>query len=396
MSAMKSIDIVVFGATGFTGRLIVEYLNTHYSTNADFSWGIAGRNQTKLQALREEFALGDEVASFLADSDDIESLRALTSDTKVVISAAGPYQLYGSKLVQACAETGSDYVDLTGEPEWIHQMLTEHEATAQANGARIVFSCGFDSIPSDLGVFLLEKTAKDTFNQSIPRVKGRVTAIEGGASGGSIASMQASMATAGQDKSIQELLKNPFALTQGFTGPKQPSGTRPLFDEDLNSWAGPFVMAVVNTKAVHRSNALLNHAYGEDLVYDEMVATGPGEEGKKALDEMMQSGGAFMPKGGIPKPGEGPSLEEREAGHYTLTFTGFIDDTKSVVVTISGDQDPGYGSTSKLIAESAICLLKETAELKGGMWTPASAMGDKLIERLRSTKVLTIETDVKQ
>lgn len=392
MSA-DDIDITLYGASGFTGGLIAEYLAERSRQDPTFTWALAGRNAEKLDGVHSRLGLDESTAVIVADGDDQAALTGMAERSRVVIAAAGPYQLYGSKVVAACARTGTDYVDLCGEPNWMRAMIDEHSADAERTGARIVFSCGFDSVPFDLGVFVLESLALEHFGSPISRVKGRVLDMRGSASGGTVASMMATMSAAGADPEVAMLLVDPFALTPSFAGPEQPAGTVPVLDEDLGTWAAPFVMAIINTKVVHRTNALLGHRYGADLRYDEMVVTGPGDEGEAAANDLGQTGGMLGGDGSL-EPGDGPSREERDAGGYLLAFTGALDDGRAVRVTVAGDQDPGYGSTSKMIAESALCLLRDDVGTGGGIWTPAAAMGPELIERLRRRSVLTIEQTV--
>jgi short subunit dehydrogenase-like uncharacterized protein len=299
----------------------------------------------------------------------------------VLLSAAGPYQQYGSKVLEACARLGTDYVDLNGEPLWMRDMIAAHDATAKASGARIVFSCGFDSLPSDLGVHLLQQVAQAKFGAPLSRVRCRVKAMRGTASGGTVASFSATMASIKANPDLFADLANPFVLTAGFTGPEQPAGNKMLFEEDLNNWSGPFIMASINTKNVHRSNQLLGHAYGTDLVYDEMILL--GEEKPEA------PGGDFGLDMSL-KPGEGPGREEREAGFYDILYIGSNDAGDTATVEVKGDRDPGYGSTSKMIAEAAICL-SQTPKGEGGCLTAAVVMGDSLRERLHNHAGVTFE-----
>jgi short subunit dehydrogenase-like uncharacterized protein len=397
----KPFDLLVYGATGFTGRLVVEYLLQKYgAAGTRLRWGMVGRSADKLAQVRD--ALGAPAATplVIADAADPVALAAMVRMTKVVITTVGPYQLYGEPLVAACAEAGTDYVDLCGEPAWMRLMMDAHHAAAQKSGARIVFSCGFDSIPFDLGVWFLQQEFKGRFGQTAPRVKGRVRKMKGTFSGGTAASMRATMAAAASNPHILELLKNPFALTPGFEGPKQPHGMKPMLDESISSWVAPFVMAPINTRNVHRTNALLGHAYGADFVYDEMMITGPGEKGEAMA--MAIAGDRSMSSGAGPKPGEGPSKEEREAGFYDLMFLGELflgelggaGETKRMSVTVKGDKDPGYGSTSKMITEAALCLLLERIGTEGGMWTPGALMAEVLVKRLRENAGLSFTVDV--
>src|ERR1700726_4099348 len=385
-------DIVVYGATGFTGQLVAEYLAAHYSGEGAPKWAMAGRSLDKLASGRDAIGAPADTPLIQADASDSVSLKAMVDQTKSVISTVGPYQLYGSDLVAACAASGTDYFDLCGEPLWMRQMIDAHEAAAQSSGARIMFSCGFDSLPFELGVFFVQETAKKLVGAPVSRVKGRVRAMKGTFSGGTAASIKATFAAAAKDLSLVALLKNPFVLTPGFEGPKQPPGNKPLFDGDLDAWTAPFVMATINTRSVHRSNLLMGFPYGKDFIYDEMVLTGPGEKGeanaRRVVAANMEMGGP-----GGPMPGEGPSKEERDTGLYDLLFVGIGESGRQVRVAVRGDRDPGYGSTSKMIAECAICLLRDTPEVPGGIWTPGAAMGNRLIKRLVDHAGLTFEVE---
>src|SRR5882757_4741769 len=280
MKPSNTFDIIVYGATGFTGQLVAEYLAARYTGKDDPKWAMAGRSKDKLASVRDAIGAPADTALIQADASDPASLKAMVDQTKSVISTVGPYQLYGSDLVAACAATGTDYLDLCGEPVWMRQMIDAHQATAQSTGARIVFSCGFDSLPFELGVFFVQETAKKVLGAPVSRVKGRVRDMRGTFSGGTAASAKATFAAAAKDLSLVALLQNPFALTPGFEGPKQPRGNKPLLDEDLGLWTAPFVMATINTRNVHRSNMLMNFPYGKDFVYDEMILTGSGEQGE--------------------------------------------------------------------------------------------------------------------
>jgi short subunit dehydrogenase-like uncharacterized protein len=389
--ADKEFDIAVFGATGFTGRLVAEYLDKNYPAGSGVTWAMVGRSQEKLEAVRDEIGASKETPLIVADASDAASIKNLVNSAKVVLTTVGPYQLYGNELVAACAEAGTDYVDLCGEPAWMRQMIDQHEEAAKKSGARIVFSCGFDSIPSDLGVFMLQEEAKKKFGAPCNEVKGRVRSMKGTFSGGTAASFKATMAAAMKDPAVLGYLKNPFSLAPGFEGPRQPSGSKVIHDDEMGVWNAPFVMAAINTKNVHRSNALMDHAYGEDFVYSEMVMTGPGEKGEAAARAIAESTAMASDDG--PKPGEGPSKEEREAGSYDILYVGKTAKGETLNVAVTGDRDPGYGSTSKMIAEAAICLTKDRADTPGGVWTTAPAMGDALIDRLRKNAGLTFEVE---
>lgn len=379
--AQPKFDIVVYGASGFTGKLVAEYLAAQYGAGSGLTWAMAGRSRDKLAAVRDEIGAPKDTPLIEADASDPASLKAMVGQAKAILTTVGPYQLYGSDLVAACAASGTDYLDLCGEPAWMRQMIDAHHATAQASGARILFSCGFDSIPFELGVFFLQNAAKAQFGAACPVVKGRVRKMKGTFSGGTAASLKATYAAAAKDLSIVPLLKNPFALTPGFEGPKQPPGNKPLHDDDLGMWVAPFVMATINTRNVHRSNLLMGFPYGKEFVYDEMMLAGPGEKGE-AMAKAIVGANASMGGPGGPKPGEGPSKEERETGMYDILFVGLAPDGKQIRASVKGDRDPGYGSTSKMIGESAVCLVREAKDVAGGIWTPGAALGDRLIKRL--------------
>lgn len=380
MRANAEFDIIVYGASGFTGRLVAEYLVKRFA-DGSVTWAMAGRNLDKLAAVRDEIGAPASTPLIAADADDDASVTALVRRGKVILTTVGPYQLYGNKLVAACAAEGTDYVDLCGEPTWMRQMIDAHDAAAKASGARIVFSCGFDSIPFDLGVLFLQEGARARFGGPVPRVKGRVRKMKGESSGGTVASFKATMAAAARDPHVMALLRDPFALTPGFVGPKQPSGGKPEIDPDLDAWVAPFFMAPINTRNVHRTNALLGHAYGADFLYDEMIIAGKGERGE-AVAKAIAGSQSTLGSQRNPQPGEGPSKEEREAGMYDLLFLGLAGDGRQIRAIVTGDKDPGYGSTSKMISEAAVCLIRECAATPGGVWTPGAAMGDKLIKRL--------------
>ncbi len=372
----REFDIIVYGATGFTGRLVAEYLVASGAQR----WAMAGRSLTKLQEVRDLIGAPVDTPLVTANADDPASLRAMCERATVVLTTVGPYQLYGSDLVAACADSGTAYVDLCGEPAWMREMIDKHHARAQQTGARIVFSCGFDSIPFDLGVLTLQEAAIERFGRPCPRVKGRVRVMKGGFSGGTAASLKATLAAAARNPSIIALLTNPFALTPGFSGPGQPSGMLPEYDRTIEAWTAPFIMAPINTKNVHRTNFLLGQRFGADFVYDEMMVAGLGEMGKAAAEAIAKMNPLAGDKG--PKPGEGPSKEERDSGHYDILFVGEMGGGERIDAVVTGDKDPGYGSTSKMIAEAALCLVEDVPDAKGGIWTPGAIMGGPLRKRL--------------
>jgi short subunit dehydrogenase-like uncharacterized protein len=381
----RDFDIIVYGATGFTGRLVAEYLVQAYPGRE--RWAMAGRSAAKLAEVRDLIGAPADTPLVVADADDPASIKTMAERTAVVLTTVGPYQLYGSGLVGACAGAGTAYVDLCGEPAWMRQMIDAHHEEAKRTGARIVFSCGFDSIPFDLGVLTLQEAARERFGAPAPRVKGRVRKMQGGFSGGTAASLKATLAAAAREPSLFKLLASSFALTPGFNGPSQPSGLVPEYDTTLDAWVAPFVMAPINTKNVHRTNFLLGHPWGQDFRYDEMmVAPGVGDMAKAAAEAIAKINPFAGDKG--PKPGEGPSKEERDNGFYDLLFIGETADGKRLDAVVIGDRDPGYGSTSKMIAESALCLVEDVRG-DGGIWTPGALMGRALRERMRAKAGLT-------
>ena len=388
MSNLNKYDFVIYGATGFTGKLVVEYAIKQYNNNNEVSWAIAGRNNEKLEHVQEKYNLPSNIGKIVVDSNDQNSIDEMVSQTKCVLTTVGPYQLYGEKIIKTCISTGTDYVDLCGEPGFMHKIISECSAEAKETGARIVFSCGFDSIPFDLGVLFVQEEVMAKLNKYAPSVRGRVRAMNGEFSGGTAASMKATMAALQSDPELINILVNPHALCEGIQGVQQDDDSKPTYDEELNTWVAPFFMAPINTKNIHRSNKLMNHIYGENFKYNEMWIQGPGEEGKAAAEFIS----TMNPLGDAPEPGDGPSRESRENGNYDVLFCADIDG-ETIKASVSGDMDPGYGSTSKMIAESAVCLVKDCEDLAGGIYTPAASMGKKLIKRLESNAGLTFKLE---
>lgn len=397
-------DIVVFGATSFVGRLLCTYLAGRHGFTGDgpeeLTWSIAARSQDKLDRLVAELGDGaDALDVIVADAADADAMRVLARSGRVVVSTVGPYALYGSELVAACAEEGTDYLDLAGETPWVRRMIDEHQVTAEASGARLVPSSGFDSIPSDLGVHVLQAAAQEQFGAPATRVRMGVKAMRGAASGGTIASMLNILDEVRSDPSLRKQIGNPYALCPDGqrTGPRQPDINRPIHDEVFGRWLAPFVMAAINTRVVHRSNALRDHAYGEEFRYDEGMMTGKGPVGAATSIGITTGLGAFvgaavtpglnrlLPRF-LPEPGEGPSPEAQEKGFFDIRFWGTTEAGDRVTAKVTGDRDPGYGSTAKMLGEAAACLAKDVPardeEASGGFWTPASLLGDQLVRRL--------------
>ena len=388
MSNLNKYDFVIYGATGFTGKLVVEYAINQYNNNDEISWAIAGRNNEKLEHIQEKYNLPSEIGKIVVDSNDQNSIDEMVSQTRCVLTTVGPYQLYGEKIIKTCISSGTDYVDLCGEPGFMHKIISECSNEAKETGARVVFSCGFDSIPFDLGVLFVQEQVMSKLNKYAPSVRGRVRGMNGEFSGGTAASMKATMAALQSDPELINILVNPHALCDGIQGVQQDDDSRPIYDEELNTWVAPFFMAPINTKNIHRSNKLMNHIYGENFKYNEMWIQGSGEEGKAAAELIS----TMNPLGDAPEPGDGPSRESRENGNYDVLFCADVDG-ETIKASVSGDMDPGYGSTSKMITESAVCLVKDCEDLVGGIYTPAASMGKKLIKRLESNAGLTFKLE---
>jgi short subunit dehydrogenase-like uncharacterized protein len=382
----REFDIIVYGATGYTGRLVAEHFVREYGGKPDApKWAMAGRSMAKLEEVRGLIGAPADTPLVTADADVPESLEAMCRRTRGVLTTVGPYQLYGDALVAACVKTGTDYADLCGEPGWMREQIDLHHEAARASGARICFSSGFDSIPFDLGVLMLQREAVTRFGKPAPRTRGRVRAMKGTFSGGTAASLTATVKAVAKNPSLAKVLASPFALTPGFEGPDQPSGMIPRYEDDLDRWAAPFIMAAINTKNVHRTNFLLGHPWGEDFRYDEMMLTSPGEAGKAAADAVV--GMLKNPFGAKPPaPGEGPTPEERENGFYDVLFVGEMPGGETIRYAVKGRYDPGYGSTSRMLAETGMALLASDAP--GGIGTPGSFLGEALVERLRANAEL--------
>jgi short subunit dehydrogenase-like uncharacterized protein len=393
-------DLVVFGATSFVGQILCRYL---VDAHSDLDWAMAGRSADKLETVAE--ATGADVERIVADANDADAMGSLAASARLVVSTVGPYALYGSQLVAAVVDAGIDYCDLTGEPQWMQRMIDEHHDRAVETGARIVHACGFDSVPSDLGVWFLQSEAERRFAAPCTSVRMGVKAVKGGASGGTVASMMNLMEEAAGDPELRTLLANPYALAPvgDRDGVEQPDISWPEYDDGLRSWQAPFVMAATNTRVVFRTHALAGHPWGDEFTYGESMLTGEGLGGRsKAMAVAGAMGGvmgaaAFGPVRSLlgralPEPGEGPSPAKQLAGFYDLRFHGTTDAGDELDVKVTGDQDPGYGSTAKILGEAAVCMLgRDHALVGGGFWTPATAMGDELIEPLRARAGLTFD-----
>jgi short subunit dehydrogenase-like uncharacterized protein len=398
-------DLIVFGATGFTGRLVAEYLQARLGSRSSVRWALAGRQAAKLAQVRDEIGADPALPLLTADAGDAQAMAALVRQARVVITTVGPYQRYGQALITACAEAGTDYVDLCGEPLWMAKMIPLLQGPAQASGARIVFSCGFDSIPFDLGVVFLQNEMQQRLGSFARRVRARVTVMKGTLSGGTAASAMATFEQIGRERGLARVMADPFALTPGFRGPAQPDGEIAEFDDWAQAWCGPFVMAAINTKNVHRTHALRGHPWGTDFSYDERQQTGTGAVGEVCAKGLARQSRlqnlllglaptrALLRRFALPQPGQGPSRAAREAGRYEVVITGETADGRRLSVRVKGDRDPGYGSTSKMISESALCLLQDVGRdaTPGGVWTPGAAMGLALTRRLQANAGVSFE-----
>ncbi|MEO6746583.1 MAG: saccharopine dehydrogenase NADP-binding domain-containing protein [Caldimonas sp.] len=402
------LDVIAFGATSFVGQILCRYLLEEFGTHRELKWAAAGRSKGKLEALRA--SLGPEAATLplvVADAADDAALRKLCASTRVVVSTVGPYALHGEPLVRACAESGTDYCDLTGEVQWIRRMVERYEAAARKSGARIVHCCGFDSIPSDLGVHFLQSQAMSRFAAPCARVKMRVKVMRGGFSGGTVASLMNVVKEAAADPALRKELADPYSLCPAATAPtvRQPEVRGVEFDADFGAWIAPFVMGAINTRIVHRTNALSGQAYGADFTYDEAMLMGRGLKGQLAGAATTAGLAGFMLAGAVaplrgvlerfvlPKPGEGPSPSEQRDGGFDLRFVGTARDGRQIRTQVTGDRDPGYGSTGKMLGQAAACLALDVPQgtPPGGFWTPATILGDRLIQRLRQRSGLTFE-----
>ncbi len=400
-------DVIIFGATSFVGEILCSYMvERHGISGADdgqLSWAVAGRSKEKLQSVVDK--TGADVEQIVADAADAEAMAQLAQSARIVVSTVGPYALYGNELVAACAASGTDYCDLTGEPQWMQRMIDTHHDAAVASGARIVHTCGFDSIPSDVGVWFTQQQAHERFGDYCSTIAMRVKAMKGGVSGGTVASMMNMMEEMAADPSLRSTIANPYALAPADrrTGVKQPNVTVPTNDEASGQWVAPFVMAGINTKVVHRSHALADHPWGSGFQYDEAMMMGAGPAGAAKAAATTAAMGASMGAAAVgpvrkllnqyvvPKPGSGPSPDAQEKGFFDLRFYGTAGGNE-IVTKVTGDRDPGYGSTAKMLAESATTLLAtERTDTPGGFWTPSTAMGQPLIDALVAHAGLTFE-----
>jgi len=398
-------DLIVFGATSFVGKIICQYLVDQGSPD-QVNWAMAARSADKLDALKTQLGeVAHDVPVLVVDANDDQALKAMCRRTRVLLTTVGPYDLYGEPVLRACVVTGTDYCDLTGEAHWIRKMLDRYEDQAKTSGARIVHCTGFDSIPSDLGVYHLQREARTAFGSPCPYVQLRIKRMKGSASGGTIATALNMAKQLKADPAVKKVMANPYALCPEdhvFTVRQQRDKVQ--FDDTFDAWVAPFFMASINTRIVHRSNALSDQAYGTEFSYNEGVLTGKDWKGKARARSIywglaafftgasLAPIRAFMARFLLPKPGEGPDEDAQQAGFYDFRFVGTTEDGEQIITKVYGDMDPGYGSTGKIMSQAGMCLAfdvpKETA---GGFWTPATLMGDDLINRLHNYAGLTFE-----
>tara|TARA_Y100000817_G_scaffold30245_1_gene21116 strand:+ start:1000 stop:2205 length:1206 start_codon:yes stop_codon:yes gene_type:complete len=401
---MRKFDIIIWGASSFTGKLVTEYLFNKFGSSK-IKWAIAGRDLGKLKKVRSQVA-DKNIPIFIADSFDKESLLKIVKKTKVICSTVGPYSLYGTKLVKLCVENYTNYCDITGEAHWIRTLIDNFHEEAKSKKIKIVNSCGFDSIPSDMGVYFIQNEMKKVYKTYAKSIKMRVAGIRGGISGGTYSSLNNLLKEAYADNSIFKVLNNPYGLNpkDKMDGLDKKDLRKIIFDKESNSWIYPFIMAGINTKIVRRSNALINFQYGKDFRYDEAMIAGKGISGFwKAILAVFPlamvglNPNSFLKKiinSFMPKPGEGPGVEKRKNGFYNLRFYITIDEKRKAFAKVIGDSDPGYGSTSKMLAESALCLAFDNLPKNYGILTPSSAMGEKLLDRLVKNAGLSFEIKI--
>ena len=398
----RKYGIVLYGATSFVGQLVAAYLQKFLAednSSSEVSWAIAGRNQQKLEQVKKQVG-NSELPLIIADSEDADSLNEMAAQAQVIISTVGPYLKYGEPLIKACAENGTDYVDLTGEALFIKDMLDKYQQTAKDSGARIVNSCGFDSLPSDLGVLFTQNCAQKAHGEYCDTINMRVKAAKGGLSGGTVSSMATIFEEIAKDKSLRKQLANPYILNDDAKRPnvRQENVSLPQWDADNERWVAPFIMASINTRIVHRSNQLRDYQYGRDFKYDEAIWLPAGLKGRLmsygmtagiagfAASMMFKPSRDLLNEHVLPKPGDGPSKSEQENGYFDIRFFGYTNKNHQVLTKVTGDKDPGYGSTCQMLAQSALCLLQDISkeQVAGDFWTPAAAMGETLIERLQN------------
>ena len=402
MKNKRDFDLIIWGATGFTGNLVCDYINKNYNEK-ELRWAIAGRNEKKILKLQQKLKI-DDSRTIIADSSDKDSLVKMVKKSKVVCTTVGPYAKYGTNLVEACIEGETNYCDITGETQWIRRIIDRFHTKAKEKNIKIINSCGFDSIPSDMGVFYSQKIMLEKTGKYASTINMRVAGAKGGISGGTYNSLSNVLEEALIDKEVRKTLTNPYGLNpiDKQFGPDKSDLRKVIFDTVSKSWIAPFVMAGINTKIVRRSHALMDFMYGKNFAYNEATLTGKGIAGQiRGYMSLIPIFLATRKKGSIikkivdfilPKSGEGPSEKTRINGYYNLRFY-LTADKMTYVSKVLGDMDPGYGSTSKMLAESAICLALDEIPDTYGILTPSVALGDSLLKRLEENAGLTFIFD---
>ena len=399
----REFEIVLWGATGFTGRLVADYLATA-PTAEGLRWAIAGRSESKLEAIKRELGL-ESLGLIVANAYDPPSLKAMTARATVVCTTVGPYLEYGADLVAACVENGTHYCDLTGEPPFIRNMIDAHHEAARDSNARIVHCCGFDSIPSDLGVLMMHEAMKER-GLELRKVDAFFGESKGGFSGGTVASLLGILDLAKEDRSILKVMGDPYGLDPRPRrgGPDGSDAKGIAYERRLRRWTAPFLMAPINTRIVRRSNAVLEYPYGERFRYTERMSVGGGAKGMATAAAIAGGIGGFLVASQVPavrgwlekklpKAGEGPSASAREAGFFVVRLIAEAVTGETLMGRVSDDRDPGYGSTKVMLGESALCLARDELSSAGGVLTPASAMGMSLLGRLREAGMTWTVTD---
>lgn len=401
MSGTRDFDIILWGATGAAGRRVAHHLARRIAAHG-LRWAIGGRNRAKLEAVRKALPdAGSTAAILIGDSHDRAFLAEMAARTRVVVSTVGPFALHGTELVEACVRSGTHYCDLTGEVQWMRAMIDAHQAEARETGARIVHACGHDSIPSDLGVQFLQEAAVQRYGRPCTRVTMRITRMKGGFSGGTAATFLNAMELREKDPGFDALSVDPYALCpegerQGLEEPDRMMPVSVSYDKDLKAWTNPYFMAPMNAKVVRRTNALLKYPYGRDFSYAETALTRGGVGGWWAAMRQALLGRTFLiamaipatrrllKRHVLPKSGEGPSAELRETGSYELIQVGEMPDGTILKTRITGQGDPAIESTSRMLVEAALCLAEDADRIGvgGGFWTPASALGPLLRDRI--------------
>jgi len=403
MTRKPEFDVVLWGGSSFVGKLVAEHLHQQYGVDDTLRWAIGGRNKQKLEATRASLgASAPELSIIIGDARDRQFLDSMVASTKVVLSTVGPYALYGKELIEACAFSGTDYCDLAGEVPFIQEMMDQHAAQAQASGARILNCCGFDSLPSDLGVRSLSEITQKQFGCGLAHVTNELKSLKGLLSGGTISSLGGMHNDAARDEQVADVLKNPYAICPSGrrSGVMQPD-TGIVRRSESGAWLAPFFMAIVNTRVVHATNAHLDYPYGTDFTYDEGWDLGSKRAAnfiavvtrlfyRAYRSSLMRK---FMYAALLPKPGEGPSKKAREEGYFEFHLIARTRLDHRLMLDVSGDRDPGYGSSSRMIGEVAVCLAKDLSKsaLSGGFWTPGAAIAEKIIPRLIKNAGMTFD-----